>query len=104
MPAAARVGDLTAHKSTPLGLGPGSTNVRIGGMRAWRAIADTHTCPDTEPTVPPSKHQPGRVLKGSRKVFINKQPAARQGDQIVEVGAASPNSITGGYSKVQIGG
>jgi uncharacterized Zn-binding protein involved in type VI secretion len=102
MPAAARVGDLTAHKSTPLGSGPGSSNVLIGGTPAWRAVVDVHTCPDVDP--PNKKHPPGTVLKGSSKVFINKQPAARQGDQVVEPGAASPNSITGGYPKVQIGG
>ncbi|NYT10293.1 MAG: hypothetical protein GKC09_10240, partial [Methanosarcinales archaeon] len=44
MPPAARVGDLTAH-GTPLGPGPGSTNVVIGGMPAWRAASDFHSCP-----------------------------------------------------------
>jgi uncharacterized Zn-binding protein involved in type VI secretion len=100
MPAAARVGDLAAHLSTPLGPGPGSTNVKIGGMPAWRAVVDTHKCPDVLPSTVP--HAPGQVLKGSTKVFINKQAAARRGDQIVEANAP-PNSIIGGYSKVQIG-
>ena len=44
MPLAARVGDMTAH-GTPLTPGPGSTNVLIGGMPAWRATADFHNCP-----------------------------------------------------------
>ena len=35
---AARVGDVTAHGS-PLGPGPGSTNVIIGGKPAWRGIS-----------------------------------------------------------------
>ena len=34
---AARVGDLTAHGSA-LAPGPGSTNVLIGGMPAWRGV------------------------------------------------------------------
>ena len=38
MPAAARVGDNKQHGS-PLGPGPGSTNVLIGGMPAWRSWA-----------------------------------------------------------------
>jgi hypothetical protein len=42
MPAAARVGDMTSH-GTPLGAGPGSSNVLIGGMPAWRATTDMHT-------------------------------------------------------------
>ena len=36
MPPAARVGDQTSH-GTPLGPDPGSANVLIGGMPAWRA-------------------------------------------------------------------
>lgn len=88
--------------SKPLGHGPGSSNVKIGGMPAWRALIDIHDCPATTPANNP--HATGMVLKGSTKVFINNQPAARQGDQIVEPAAESPNSITGGYSKVQIGG
>ncbi|NEP76598.1 hypothetical protein, partial [Okeania sp. SIO2G5] len=36
---AARVGDLVSHVVPPvLGPGPGSTNVLIGGMPAWRAM------------------------------------------------------------------
>ena len=41
---AARVGDTTSHGS-PLGPGPGSLTVMIGGMPAWRASMDTHLCP-----------------------------------------------------------
>jgi len=37
MPAAARVNDLTSH-ATPLGPGPGSSNVFIGRLPAWRAL------------------------------------------------------------------
>lgn len=37
MPQAARVGDSTGH-GTPLGTGPGSSDVNIGYMKAWRAL------------------------------------------------------------------
>lgn len=37
MPRLARVTDPTSH-GTPLGAGPGSPNVRIGGLPAWRAL------------------------------------------------------------------
>jgi uncharacterized Zn-binding protein involved in type VI secretion len=37
LPAAARLADPTGH-GTPLGSGPGSTDVKIGYMKAWRAL------------------------------------------------------------------
>ncbi len=97
MPFAARVGDMTSH-GTPLSPGIGSTNVLIGGMPAWRAIADTHTCPLSNG---PSPHVGGVVTMGSTSVFINGLPAARQGDMITEVGG--PNAISMGCSSVLIG-
>lgn len=97
MPLAARVGDMTAH-GTPLGPGPGSTNVLIGNMPAWRAGADMHACPLVTVLVP---HVGGVVPVGSVTVFINNLPAARQGDQIVEAGP--PNSIAMGCPTVLIG-
>jgi uncharacterized Zn-binding protein involved in type VI secretion len=98
MPAAARVGDMTSH-GTPLGPGPGSTNVLIGNMPAWRALTDTHTCPLFDG---PKPHVGGVVAKGSVTVLINGFPAARQNDQVVEAGA--PNAITLGWLTVEIGG
>ncbi|WP_458210351.1 PAAR domain-containing protein [Haladaptatus sp. NG-SE-30] len=97
MPPAARVTDLTSH-GTPLA-GSGSFNVLIGGLPAWRALADFHTCPLTPPTLPP--HVGGVVTIGSPTVFINNMPAARQGDMVVEAGP--PNTITMGCPTVQIG-
>ncbi len=97
MPLAARVGDQTSH-GTPLGPGPGSTNVLIGGMPAWRAAADFHTCPLVTVLVP---HVGGMVAMGSMTVLINNLPAARQGDMIVESGP--PNSIVMGCPTVIIG-
>ncbi len=97
MPPAARVGDVTSH-GTPLGPGPGSMNVLIGGMPAWRASADFHTCPLATGPVP---HVGGMVLMGSITVLINNLPAARQGDMIVETGP--PKTIAMGCPTVLIG-
>jgi len=97
MPFAARVGDLTSH-GTPLAPGPGSVNVLIGGMPAWRAAADMHACPLVTGVVP---HVGGVVAMGSLTVLINNLPAARQGDMIVESGP--PNSIVMGCPTVLIG-
>lgn len=97
MPPAARVGDQTSH-GTPLSPGPGSVNVLIGGMPAWRATADFHACPLVTGTVP---HVGGVVPMGSATVLINNLPAARQGDVIVESGP--PNTIVMGCPTVLIG-
>ena len=97
MPPAARVGDMTSH-GTPLGPGPGSVNVVIGGMPAWRAAADLHTCPLVTVAVP---HVGGVVAIGSATVFINNMAAVRQGDMIVESGP--PNTIIMGCPTVMIG-
>jgi uncharacterized Zn-binding protein involved in type VI secretion len=97
MPLAARVGDLTSH-GTPLGPGPGSFNVLIGGMPAWRAGSDTHVCPLFNG---PSPHVGGVVAIGSFTVLINNLPAARQGDMVVEAGP--PNAIAMGCPTVIIG-
>jgi uncharacterized Zn-binding protein involved in type VI secretion len=96
MPPAARVLDPTAH-GTPL-TGAGSPNVIIGGMPAWRAGADFHTCPIVSGVVP---HVGGVVAMGSTTVLINNMPAARQGDTIVE--ATAPNTIAVGAPTVMIG-
>lgn len=97
MPPAARVGDSTAH-GTPLGPGPGSTNVLIGGMPAWRVGSDFHACPLVSGVVP---HVGGVVSMGSTSVLINNMPAARMGDMIAE--ATAPNSIVMGCPTVMIG-
>ena len=99
MAAAARAGDSTKHGSS-LGPAPGSHNVWIGGMPAWRAVVDVHACPVVEGNKP---HVGGVVTKGSSRVFINNNSAARKGDTIVEPAASDANSIQTGYDKVQIG-
>ena len=94
---AARVGDLTSH-GTPLGPGPGSVNVLIGGMPAWRVTADTHVCPLSDGLKP---HVGGVVVLGSSTVLINNLPAVRQGDMVTEVGMT--NAIMSGCTTVLIG-
>lgn len=98
MPLAARLSDQTSH-GTPLAPGPGSLNVLIGGLPAWRALSDTHACPLVTALVP---HVGGVVTLGSTTVLINNLPAARQGDIITE--AAPPNTIAIGCPTVIIGG
>lgn len=94
--AAARVGDMTAH-GTPLSPGPGSLNVLIGGMPAWR-VGDLHLCPLFTGGAP---HTGGQVIVGSATVLINGMPAVRMGDKIVE--SAPPNDIVMGEMTVLIG-
>ncbi len=94
---AARIGDPTSH-GTPLAPGPGSVNVLIGGMPAWRAASDMHTCPLVTVLVP---HVGGVVAMGSVTVLINSLPAVRQGDMVVESGP--PNAIVMGAPTVLIG-
>ncbi|MEO7143712.1 MAG: PAAR domain-containing protein [Bryobacteraceae bacterium] len=97
MPLAARTGDPTSH-GTPLGPGPGSIDVLIGGQPAWRAETDLHACPLVTGVVP---HVSGVVAMGSVTVLIDNLPAARQGDLVVECGP--PNMIAMGCPTVVIG-
>jgi uncharacterized Zn-binding protein involved in type VI secretion len=94
---AARLGDLTSH-GTPLGPGPGSPTVLIGGQPAWRAGSDTHACPLVDGVKP---HVGGVVAVGSVTVMIGGLPAARATDMVVELGA--PNAIAVGAPTVMIG-
>ena len=99
MPMAARLGDPTSHAMTPLGPGPGSVDVMIGGLPAWRSVVDSHVCPLLTVLVP---HVGGVILLGSPTVLINGFPAAGQGDLVAEVGP--PNAIAMGAPTVTIGG
>lgn len=94
---AARLSDITSH-GTPLGPGPGAATVRIGGLPAWRAAVDFHTCPLVTVLVP---HVGGTVSVGSTTVRIEGAFAARQGDQVIEAGP--PNAIAAGAFNVLIG-
>ncbi len=97
MPPAATLGSLTSH-GTPLGPGPGSVNVLIGGKPAWRVGSDFHACPLFDG---PKPHVGGVVSMGSTTVLINSLPAARMGDIIAEAGP--PNTIVMGEVTVNIG-
>lgn len=97
MPPAARVNDPTTH-GPPL-LGTGSGTVLIGGLPAWRAGLDVHTCPLATPGGTP--HVGGVAPVGSATVLIEGAPAVRQGDVIAE--AATPNTVVGGCPTVVIG-
>ncbi|MEE8056651.1 MAG: PAAR domain-containing protein [Pseudomonadales bacterium] len=94
---AARLNDPTTH-GKPLSPGPGASTVLIGGLPAWRVGIDFHVCPLVTGVVP---HVGGMVAIGSTTVFIEKMPAARQGDQLIEVGP--PDPIAMGEPTVLIG-
>jgi uncharacterized Zn-binding protein involved in type VI secretion len=72
--------------------------VLIGGMPAWRAVADFHICPLFNGTQP---HVGGTVAMGSGTVMIGGLPAVRMGDTVVEAGG--PNTIANGLPTVLIG-
>jgi uncharacterized Zn-binding protein involved in type VI secretion len=92
MPAAARVGDPTAHPGVVTG--PGVLTVLIGGMPA-AVQGDLHTCGFP----PPPSHPPTPIAKGSTTVLIGGRPAARAGDV---AGCGAP--IVAGFPTVEIGG
>ena len=93
---AARVGDPTTH-GIPLGPGPKSADVLIGGRPTWR-LGDLHACPLVTGSAP---HGSGHVVTGSSTVLVNGRAAARQGDSIQEAGGIS--LIAGGEPTVRIG-
>ena len=103
MPPAARIFDPTAH-GAPLGPGPGSPDVFIGGLPAWRASIDQHACPAVSASGPDGV---GSVLMGSSSVFINGQMACRMGDIVIErpgLALGPPDPIVFGCPTVIIGG
>lgn len=102
MPPAARITDPTTH-GAPLAPGPGSANVLIGYLPAWRAMIDQHACPAVSITGPDGV---GSVMMGSPTVLINNMMACRLGDIVIEkpglaLGPANP--IIMGEPTVQIG-
>ena len=92
MPAAARVGDATAHPGSIAG--PGVGTVLIGGKPA-AVQGDLHTCA-LPPTAGP--HPPSSFPKGSGTVFIGGRAALRVND-VSGCGA----SITTGDLTVVVG-
>ena len=81
MPPAARILDPTTH-GMPLSPGPGSMDVIIGGLPAWRALIDQHACPAVSIS---GADGVGMVMLGSPTVLINNMMACRMGDIVVEV-------------------
>ncbi len=81
MPPAARITDSTAH-GAPLAPGPGSANVLIGNLPAWRAMIDQHACPAVSVSGPDGM---GMVMMGSPTVLINNMMACRMGDIVMEI-------------------
>src|SRR5271167_2274130 len=103
MPPAARITDSTTHAVTPLAPGPGSSNVLIGGLPAWRAIIDQHACPAVSIS---GADGIGSVLMGSPTVLINNMMACRMGDIVVEkpgLAMGPMNPIVMGEMTVMIG-
>lgn len=93
MPAAARVGDPTAHPGAVTG--PGVASVLIGGLPA-AVVGDLHACSMPPVTGP---HPPSPFPLGSKTVFIGGRPALRMGDLS---GCGAP--IVAGAMNVQVGG
>ena len=99
---AARVMDPTTH-GAPLSPGPGSPNVLIGGLPAWRTVIDQHACPAASIS---GADGVGSVVMGSPTVLINSQMACRVADVVIEkpglaMGPANP--IVMGCPTVLIG-
>jgi len=80
MPPAARVTDLTTH-GAPLSPGPGSSDVLIGYLPAWRTMIDQHACPLVSVS---GADGVGSVMIGSLTVMIDYQMACRIGDIVIE--------------------
>jgi uncharacterized Zn-binding protein involved in type VI secretion len=77
-----------------------SAAATMGAMISGAAgMADIHSCATPLP-IPP--HGPGVVVDGSTTVLINKLPACRQGDTIIEA-VGPPNKIAVGEPTVWIG-
>jgi len=72
MPAAARVGDTTAHGGTVVG--PGVATVLVAGMPA-AVLGDMHAC-----VIPPPHPPTTPFAVGSATVVIQGRPAVRAGD------------------------
>lgn len=102
MPPAARILDPTTH-GMPLMPGPGSVDVLIGGLPAWRALIDQHACPAVSIT---GADGVGMVMLGSPTVLIDFMMACRMGDIVMEIPglALGPvNPIIMGCPTVMIG-
>jgi len=103
MPPAARITDPTTH-GAPLSPGPGSSDVLIGNLPAWRAMIDQHACPAVSIS---GADGVGMVMMGSSTVLIDYMMACRMGDIVVEkpgLAMGPMNPIIMGEMTVIIGG
>ena len=102
MPQAARTTDpISPHSPcSPAQCGPGSDNVIIQGLSAYRVTDKTvpHGIPHYVPAFMCVPHVTP-LVQGSHNVFINGQPAGRVGD-----GHSCGVVITSGANKVNING
>jgi uncharacterized Zn-binding protein involved in type VI secretion len=87
MPKAARITDLCDHKVTVIITG--SPDTIIGWRLAARVEDLTSPCPICKMI------KPGKIVRGSRTVFINKKSAARVSDPVM-CGAGMPPPPLGG--------
>jgi len=92
-------GEPAARTAYTLAVQAAAAAAMSAAMSAMAGMADMHICPIPVP-IPP--HGPGFVTKGSKSVFINKLPASRQGDKVVEAAGGS-DPIAMGCQTVLIG-
>src|SRR3954468_17645321 len=85
---AARIFDICKHTGTVVVTG--SPDTLVGYRLAARFGDLTSPCPICKIPLP------GRIVKGSRSVFINKMPAARVSDKVI-CGAGVPPAPPGGF-------
>jgi hypothetical protein len=96
--AAAPGGEPAASIAYAKGIQTAVAAAAAASIAATAAMTDMHICP--VPT--PIPHGPGVVTRGSKTVFIDKRPAARQFDKVFEAaGGSAP--IAMGMPTVNIG-
>lgn len=76
--------------------GPGSVDVLIGGLPAWRALIDQHACPLVSIT---GADGVGMVMLGSPTVLIDFMMACRMGDIVMEI----PGLVMGPVNPIIMG-
>ena len=101
--AAARVGDLVMHTAPPiLGPGPGSSNVLIGGLPAWRGLpAGASLPPPPEPPEPPPEPKEGESQEEASGAA---QQAAAEEAMLAAGGGADIHACTQPSSPVTVDG
>ncbi len=98
--AAAGTPGAPAAKAAEEAVKAGAAAAMGSAISAAAGTSDVHVCATPLP-IPP--HGPGIVITPSATVMIVNNPAARQGDEILEA-VGPPNKITMGCTTVLIGG